>query len=470
MPSKAKSGSKGQDKYKYTELAKVSGTSLEQSNFYGVIVDASFPYKKTITRESTGVSDQMFICTMKIIDPSQFTQAKGFQYSQLVIYATKLEDLPFVHRLGDVIRVHRADLKFHNSKRQFNVNMLYKGSWALYSSEKLSPLGQTTSDAPYAFSGHRVTSERQDSSILATLKNWTNATFKSVDVCAKVDTKTVKLSDASKKTGEDFDVVAKIVQVFELDDYTNELKLRDLSGATVYVLALKVKFPHLKAGAVIKVRSATYDTTCTSDKKVLILQHYSNIMTFVTSSKKASEISSKVSDDKSNENKALKAPVAMTPVVLTEVAAKHAGLPVTSLHDLFHSPESSTTTFRTCFYVTKVEPGTVAEACKSYDKKSKKATSAKGAKGGDLIYQVQFLAKDVSTQFNTNVYRILLYTHEGLGSNFFAQKAANLHSSKDACKKVEAAFGQLTKFNSWFDCVVEKRNGYYFIKDTKMIY
>lgn len=131
---KKSSAKSGGDKYSYTELAKVSGTSVEQCNFYGVIVDASFPYKKTIKSKSTGVSDQMFICTMKIIDPSQFS--KGQQYSQLVIYATKLEDLPFVHRIGDIIRVHRADMKFYNQKRQFNVNMLYKGSWALYSTDK----------------------------------------------------------------------------------------------------------------------------------------------------------------------------------------------------------------------------------------------------------------------------------------------------------------------------------------------
>ena len=41
--------------------------------------------------------------------------------------------------------------------------------------------------------------------------------------------------------------------MFELDDYTNEIKLRDMSGSTYYVLALKVKFPHLKTGAVIKL-------------------------------------------------------------------------------------------------------------------------------------------------------------------------------------------------------------------------
>jgi hypothetical protein len=78
----------------------------------------------------------------------------------------------------------------------------------------------------------------------------------------------------------DFDVVAKVLQVFQLDEYTNELKLKDTSGATFYTLALRIKFPHLKEGCVVKVRSATYDETSTQ-KKVLVLQHYSNIMTFI---------------------------------------------------------------------------------------------------------------------------------------------------------------------------------------------
>lgn len=137
---------------------------------------------------------------------------------------------------------------------------------------------------------------------------------------------------------------------------------------------------------------------------------------------------------------------------------------------MFHSPDQTNNTFRTCFYVTRVEPSAVVEAVKSYDKKTKKVVSAKGAKGGDLIYQVQFLAKDVSTQFNTNVYRVLLYTHEGLGANFFAQKPANLHGNATATAKVKESFDMLTRFNSWVDCVVERRNGFYFIKDTKMIF
>ena len=64
---------------------------------------------------------------------------------------------------------------------------------------------------------------------------------------------------------------ARILQVFELDEYTNELKLRDGSGEVFYTLALKLKFPHLRQGAVVRIRSATVDET--SAKKVLVLQH-----------------------------------------------------------------------------------------------------------------------------------------------------------------------------------------------------
>lgn len=205
------------------------------------------------------------------------------------------------------------------------------------------------------------------------------------------------------------------------------------------------------------------------NKKVLILQHYSNIMTFIDSSKLASTISTKVSNERNTEKSNLKNKVSMTPVVLTEVDKKHQNLPMTSIYDMFHTQDNSTT-FRTCFYVTKVEPSNHLEAVKSYDKKSKKVSSAKGSKGGDYIYHLQLLVKDVSTQFNNNVYRILLYTHEGLGANFFAQKATNLHTDGKAAGKVKDSIELLTRFNSWVEAVVERRNGFYFIKDTKMIY
>ena len=63
-------------------------------------------------------------------------------------------------------------------------------------------------------------------------------------------------------------------------------------------------------------------------------------MTFVSFSKLAKEVKTKVTDDKSVEKAALKQDVSLSAVVLTEVDKKHAGLPLNSLQDLFHNVET----------------------------------------------------------------------------------------------------------------------------------
>ena len=53
---------------------------------------------------------------------------------------------------------------------------------------------------------------------------------------------------SAKTEKVDFDAVARVIAIHEMDAYTNELKLRDASGSTWYTLALRLKFPHLKTG------------------------------------------------------------------------------------------------------------------------------------------------------------------------------------------------------------------------------
>jgi len=118
----------------------------------------------------------------------------------------------------------------------------------------------------------------------------------------------------------DFDVIAKVLNVFDKDEYTNELKLRDNSGASFFTLALKLKFPHIKAGEVVRVRSAQFDAT--SHKNVLNLSHFSNILELPGSSKLAKDLS-KVSEDKKADAAALKSATMAHPVVLTEIDKKH---------------------------------------------------------------------------------------------------------------------------------------------------
>jgi len=434
-------------------------TSSDPQHIYGVVIDATFPYKTNQDR---------YICSLKIVDPSLYIKSQkgtgdASDFATLVLYAKRFEDLPIFTRLGDIIRVHRSTLRLYNHQRQFNANIFYNSSWAVFAADGAD-------NSATAFSGKHYSFEKSEVAVLANIRKWATQYFSQYNVISS--DLFVPLNKASTQKG-DFDVVAKVSQVFELDEYTNELRLRDASSKDTWnVLALKLKFPAVRAGDVVRIRSVTYDETSTQ-KKVLLLSHYSNIIAFPSGSKFAKEVKAKVADEKLD-----KASInGVNATILTEVDKKYANLPVTSLQDLFHNVESdkdlqAKDTFRAQFYVTKVEPaGDVREWTKSYDKKTKKASSFKGAKGGaNAIYQVQFLVKDVSTQFNNNTYRVLLYTHDGLGANFFNTPADNLYSNDKARKKIEEYNGLLTKFNSWVDAVLERKNGFYFIKETKFAF
>lgn len=451
-PKSAAKKAKGQ-KYDYIELGKASLSSVEAQNVYGVIIDATFPYK---------VNSKLYVCSLKIADPSLNTGSKGGDYASVVMYAKRFEDLPIVLRIGDVIRLHRATLRMWNNHRQFNVSMHWNGAWALFSTEKTPVVGSSSGDfSPVSHSGNKPTIEKQDSNLLSTLRKWATSYFQSNDVLTK--DMSVPLKNA-KSQKSDFDAVAKIVGIHEMDAYTNELKLRDASGQTWYTLALRLKFPHLKAGQAVRVRSATWDET-SANKQVLALSHYSNIMTFISSSKLATAVA-KVQDDVAADKAELAKDVPSVAVTISDIDRKYAALQSTSLEELFGGKLSGDT-FKTSFCVTRVEPGDIRDAVKVYDRKTKKVSSAKGAKGGELVWNVQLSVKDASTLSNANQYRILNYSHEGLGANFFG-KASNLWSDAAAAKRVERSIANLQKFNVWVDAVVERRNGWYYIKDSKL--
>lgn len=165
MPNKTptKKASKAAIRYNYEELQKISTASAKECHFYGVITDATFPYKVR------GGDKDRFIVTLRVIDPSLPKKS-----AQVILYASRFEDLPIIHRIGDIIRIHRANLRMYHNERQFNVNVYYKSSWALYSTDKQTPLGGTAS-GPYAFSGQRATEEKQDAVIFSTLQKWANS-------------------------------------------------------------------------------------------------------------------------------------------------------------------------------------------------------------------------------------------------------------------------------------------------------
>lgn len=155
-------------------MNKASLTQAEAQHFYGVVIDATFPYKTNQDR---------YICSLKVVDPSLYLKSQkgtgdASDYATLVLYAKRFEDLPIIHRIGDIIRVHRATLRLYNGQRQFNANVFYNSSWALFSTDKKSALqeigGQEpVSDlTPFAFSGKNYTFEKSETALLQNIRKW----------------------------------------------------------------------------------------------------------------------------------------------------------------------------------------------------------------------------------------------------------------------------------------------------------
>ena len=121
------------DEYKYSTLASLSDKNSDPVHFYGTIVDASFPYK----------TDKRSVVTCRVVDHSLAKKGNVAEkdWVTVVFYAKNFEDLPIIQRIGDVIRVHRAEFHHHQGRKQLNVNLFYRGSWCLFvGNEKDQPL------------------------------------------------------------------------------------------------------------------------------------------------------------------------------------------------------------------------------------------------------------------------------------------------------------------------------------------
>lgn len=79
-------------KYQYTQLQECMvdiDTDQNATNFFAVVMDASYPYR------CAGGASNRWVCTIKISDPSQPVSPEGVvETCTLVLLANKFEDLP----------------------------------------------------------------------------------------------------------------------------------------------------------------------------------------------------------------------------------------------------------------------------------------------------------------------------------------------------------------------------------------
>mmetsp|Transcript_4467 Transcript_4467/g.7630 ORF Transcript_4467/g.7630 Transcript_4467/m.7630 type:complete len:339 (+) Transcript_4467:146-1162(+) len=337
-----------------------------------------------------------------------------------------MEDLPVVRKIGDVIRIHRATVRTFKEQKQFNVNMVFNSSWCLFHSsdvnllDKAAVLGPEAKDynlsdesdeemetvmqdgtmlsdrvvdkherkkyAPYKFSGKSYSFDfKQEKVIVDALRNWEDAFFqKSAWIFKKMSKPLGSLKNDPKiDESKEFDLLVKILKIFEKDDYSLELRIKDLSNEMWFIVIPKLKFGVLREGDIIRIRSVLVNIT--SKRNVISCKNSTNILRFTHRSAIVRELREKVEDETATDKLMLEDSaneVIMSPVCYTEITDPESlRLPLFKLDDLFLNFDSfplevkKRNAFRVRFYALRIDPQDPREVVQALDPETKETFS-----------------------------------------------------------------------------------------------
>ena len=244
-------------KYKYSIFSDL----VEQGeyNFYGVVYDSSFPLEE----EKTG----KYSCTIKLIDHSTNCLSNPNDFNDniicLTIKSSDKENIPYIHQIGDIIRIHRG---FYSPKKKRNVYLnlcndhKINGSWCLYS------VNNNIAE-PIACSNKTYNIEEQDKENIETYKVWSkNYLGKNK---ALVYPYQIKLEERNEE-GNDKDLLAHVVKKVETNDQIILFIQDETDGCELHTYKY---YNFIKENDIIRVRAYK-----TFDNSSLILNEFGNIL------------------------------------------------------------------------------------------------------------------------------------------------------------------------------------------------
>jgi hypothetical protein len=104
--------------------------------------------------------------------------------------------------------------------------------------------------------------EIADKKIVQTLRQWVSTIFtKQPVLSSKYITKLSAVPTVGQgkegKTGYDFDLQVKILQLFKVDEYQSEMRVIDDSGEIWHSSVFNVKYRTIKEGQYVRIRAAS---------------------------------------------------------------------------------------------------------------------------------------------------------------------------------------------------------------------
>ena len=427
-------------KYVYSPLASIDTATPEakRTNVYGLVVDSSHPY----TLENQG----KYMCVLKIIDSTynKYTgDPKTANIAKVSIFAKDITALPFIHHLGCIIRIHRASANIYKESLQLNCEHP-KSSWTVFRGE-VDPVAISQYD-PIIFSGASYTLEDQDKKLIDNLREYSLKLFSEKafegDMC-------IQLKDATKQPN-DFDAICQVIGLKHKDSHY-VLKVCDPTSS--YHVHIGEYFAHslvLCIGDIIKLRAFLI-----RDSNNIVVDKFSNILLLPPHSKCRNEFIEKMKNpSKETTLQILNHSILEVPRVISKMTIKQ-------YHSMAIAPLKSMTTstklLRVKGYIIDIIPSEVGQWVMKYNLMSKEmsdinTTTILGA-NEVYAYRMQLLMKDDSCSMDDSLYRVVLFTGEGIGKEMLPG-AANLLSNKEALRQLKRLRKLFLSFNAYVEMAI----------------
>ena len=256
-------------KYKYTTFDEMKEPG--ECNFYGIIFDSNFPKEEENFAILPGNDAPLpkYSCVLKLIDESINCLTHPNNLSEnlitLIIQTNEKENIPYIHQIGDIIRVHRG-MYIPKQKRNVYLNLLkgnqFKGSWCVFSANS-----DNNEDKPYLCSHKKYTYESQDKKYIENLRNVVKSYFPLENSLIYANQNTLI---NRVKEGSDKDLLVHVVKKAELDDQLVFFIQDDTDGCELHTYKY---FDFIKENDVIRIRSYKV-----FNSDVLVLNEFGNIL------------------------------------------------------------------------------------------------------------------------------------------------------------------------------------------------
>ncbi len=435
---------------------------------YGIVVDA--------TRRFFKPHNSKYVASLKVIDHT-WNKAKspaGFvPFMKLVLISSVRDDIPNIKTIGSIIKLKDGALKRINDMKSSSLMCTWDGAtasnkWELFSSE------------PEQEEKSAKASDAQEEKYLATLRTFTKSYFAEQYFLDVANTLTM-----AKNSDTEFDVIVRLAKaglVSEGDGKSFDLKLVDHTGKAHLRIPQGVmaeEFPKLDNSALLMVKGARYRD---AKENIIELKDYGNLLIVPV----ASIIATRFFELTHLYNEGTKVEQRITQEGLTKsfTVSQIADptLLLSPIKSIFASTEPLPR-YRLRVYVVDIGPkdvhswvkGYCAACMKSFDLTDQdEPTQPKCLiceKEAQTIFQIQLFVKDWKDRDSDEIYKLMLYTHNGKGNGFFDHEpAVNLRRDQRLYQKLKSMHRLLTKYGVYLDCVVERMskemNAYFQVCDT----